>query len=56
VDDWDLFYEYMLKEEAVHMLQRRISTPAARETILAGDAIPGVSLFTKRQISLRKNP
>jgi hypothetical protein len=54
VDDWDLFYAYMLEEEAMHMLQRRIAVPAARETIQAGDAIPGVSMFTKRQIGLRK--
>jgi hypothetical protein len=56
VDDWDAFYAYMIEEEAMHMLQRRIAVPAARETIQAGDTIPGVSMFTKRQIGLRKNP
>lgn len=55
VADWDDFYKYILENEAVHLLQRRIAVPAARETIESGDEIAGVSIFTKRQISLRKN-
>ena len=55
VSDWDEFYEYVLENEAMHLLQRRIAVPAARETIESGDEIAGVSIFTVRQISLRKN-
>lgn len=54
VEDWDEFYEYIGENEAYHLLQRRPATPACRETINAGDKIGGVSIFTKRAISLRK--
>ena len=54
VEDWDEFYGYIQENEAFHLLQRRVSTAAARETLEAGETISGVSTFTKRQISLRK--
>lgn len=54
VDDWDAFYKYLAENEAFHLLQRRVSSAAARETIEAGEVIDGVSTFTKRAISLRK--
>lgn len=54
VDDWDGFYQYIQENEAFHLLQRRVSTAAARETLEAGENISGISTFTKRAISLRK--
>ena len=54
VEDWDGFYQYIQENEAFHLLQRRVSTAAARETLEAGENISGVSTFTKRAISLRK--
>ena len=54
VEDWDEFYKYIQENEAFHLLQRRVSTAAARETLEAGETICGVSTFTKRAISLRK--
>ena len=54
VEDWDGFYQYIQENEAFHLLQRRVSTAAARETLEAGETISGVSTFTKRAISLRK--
>ena len=54
IDDWDAFYEYIQENEAFHLLQRRPSTAACRETLEAGEQIAGVSTFTKRSISLRK--
>lgn len=54
VDDWDGFYQYIQENEAFHLLQRRVSSAAARETLEAGETIAGVSTFTKRAISLRK--
>ena len=55
VDDWDAFYEFMRKEDALYMLQRRPSPPAYREMLDAreGEAIPGVSSYEKRTIGLR---
>jgi hypothetical protein len=54
IDDWDEFYSYIQENEAFHLLQRRPSTAACRETLEAGEQIAGVSTFTKRAISLRK--
>lgn len=54
VDDWDNFYGYIQENEAFHLLQRRPASTACRETLEAGEVIPGVSIFTKRAISLRK--
>jgi len=54
VEDWDAFYQYIQENEAFHLLQRRVSTAAARETLEAGETIAGVGTFTKRAISLRK--
>ena len=54
VEDWDEFYQYIQENEAFHLLQRRVSTAAARETLEAGEIIAGVGTFTKRAISLRK--
>jgi len=54
VEDWDGFYKYILENEAFHLLQRRVSSAAARETLEAGEVIDGMSTFTKRAISLRK--
>lgn len=54
VDDWDEFYKYIGENEAYHLLQRRPSSAACRETIESGETIDGVGIFTKRAISLRK--
>ena len=54
VDSWDDFYKYIGENEAYHLLQRRPSSAACRETIESGETIDGVGIFTKRSISLRK--
>jgi hypothetical protein len=53
VEDWDLFLDYIYKKKAGHLLQRRASTEACRETFERKGAIPGVSAFVKRTLSLR---
>jgi len=54
VGNWDSFYEYIKEHDAFHLLQRRTSNPACRETMEAGEEIPGITIFTKRAISLKK--
>lgn len=54
VDEWDLFYAHIMENEAFHLLQRRPATTACRETLEAGEEIPGMSVFLKRAISLRQ--
>lgn len=53
VEDWDLFLDYIYKKKAGHLLQRRASTEACRETFERKGSIPGVSAFVKRTLSLR---
>ena len=51
----DEFFAYLRKHpEDIDLLQRRLSTEAARERWAAGVAIPGVGKFTKVSLSLTK--
>ena len=52
--DWDALTAYILKEDATHLLQRRVSAAAFRELRDAGVTIPGVEPYLQRQISLRR--
>lgn len=54
VVDWDVFGAYVIKNKYLHLLQRRISDPAARELFETKGKIPGVEPFTKRRLNLRK--
>ena len=54
VDDWSDFYDYINENQAYHLLQRRPATTACREMLDSGETIPGMSIFNKRDISLRK--
>lgn len=54
ITDWEAFTEYLLKNEAVYLLQRRVAAAAYRELLEAGEEVPGVVPFTQRSISLRK--
>lgn len=53
VDDWDALYEYVKANDAFHLLQRRVSSPAFREILENGEVLPGVHAFEKSDISLR---
>lgn len=55
VKDWDAFYEYIRKEDAFHLLERRPASKPWREEveIRRGEAVPGVEGFEKRTLNLR---
>lgn len=54
-DNPDEFFSHLKKHpEDIDLLQRRLSTEAARERWNAGVAIPGVGKFTKVSLSLTK--
>lgn len=55
VQDWDAAHKYMLENDALHFLQRRIAVSAWKELRAAGFELPGVEVYTKRSISLRKD-
>lgn len=53
VTDWDAFGAYIIKNKYLHLLQRRVSDPAARELFELKGKIPGCEPFTKRRLNLR---
>lgn len=53
VEDWDAFWAYVIKKKYTHLLQRRVSDPAYRELLEAGQNVPGVEPFTKRALTVR---
>lgn len=54
VKDWDAFEDYIYKNHALYLLQRRTSDPAYRELLATDGDIPGVEPFTKVSVSLTK--
>lgn len=54
VVDWDQFYEYILENDALFLLQRRPAAAAYRELLESDQTIPGVEPYVQRSIGLRK--
>ena len=54
VEDWGAVHEYIMENDALYLLHRRLSSGPWRELLDTGDAVPGVKPYTKRSISLRK--
>lgn len=52
VQDWAAFEEYVYSNKALYLLQRRVSAPAYRDELDSIEAIPGVTTFEKRTLSL----
>lgn len=55
VRDWDEALKFMREQDQMHFLQRRIATAAWKEFRKAGYELPGVDVYNKREISLRKS-
>jgi hypothetical protein len=55
VIDWDRVYNYILRNKAFHLMQKRISDGAFRELLESrkGKSIPGIDKFNKKGINLR---
>lgn len=54
VDDWEAVYQYILENEAVYLLEKRMGATAWRELYAMGELIPGTSPFEQRTLLLRK--
>jgi len=52
-DDWDKFMAYVAKLKRFDLVQRRVSAPAVRELWELKGAVPGLTPYDKREISLR---
>ncbi len=54
LEDWAAFYKYAKLKGNEDLLQHSVNTPAWRERIEAGKKIPGVKVFDRVSISVRK--
>lgn len=53
--EWDAFTEYVRKNRAFDLFERRVSRLAFRERLDAGKTVPGVEPFTVVELSLTKS-
>jgi hypothetical protein len=53
VQDWAALDAYIVKHKALDLLQRRVSATAWRERVDAGQEVPGVTAFTRVDLSTR---
>ena len=54
VTDWDALWAYIFKTKQTHLLQRRVSADPIRELFEKKGMVPGVEIYTKRNLNLRK--
>ena len=54
VEDWDAVADYVIDNDAIYLLHRRVSSGPWRELLDTGETVPGITPFTKRAISLTK--
>jgi len=54
IEDIDAFQEYILKHQALHLLERRPAVGAWRELRDGGEEVPGIQPLTRRKLSVRK--
>ena len=52
VKDWDAFYEYIKKEDALYMLERRAAVSPYRELREQGREVPGVVDYAKPKVTV----
>lgn len=53
VEDWDQFYQYIAETDSWFLLERRATSKAYQELVAAGESVPGVRSFVKRDITTR---
>jgi hypothetical protein len=54
IDDWGAVSEWVVENDAVYLLHRRVSAGPWKELMDAGQNVPGITPYTKRAISLTK--
>lgn len=55
VEQWDAFYEFILENKYLHLLERRPAVLAYRELLNLGRPVPGVLPYTKRKVTFKEN-
>jgi hypothetical protein len=55
VEDWAKFYEFIKRENYMHLLIKRVSETGYRELLDLGREVPGVVPFVKTKLSVTKS-
>lgn len=54
IEDYEAFERHIIDTNSLFLLQRRVAQPAVKDLLAAGEEVPGIKLFTKTKLSLRK--
>ena len=54
IEDWGLVQEWIMENDAMYLVYRRVSSGPWKELLDSGQVVPGITPFAKRAISLRK--
>lgn len=54
IGDDDTFFDYVDRNKAYYLLQRRVASNAVKEKLAMGEEVPGLKAYLKRTISLKK--
>lgn len=55
VVDWNATYQWIKATDSLYVLERSFSVTAFRELLQMGEEVPGVTAFTKTELSLNKS-
>lgn len=53
VTDWDAVYTYIRDNDLFALLQRRITSTLWKEIVDAGEQVPGIDSFWKKDVNIR---
>lgn len=53
VKNWDEFYNYIKEQDALYLLQRRVSSKPIAELFADGEKVPGIEFFTQIKLNAR---
>jgi len=53
VEDWGAFYDFILENKYLHLLEKRPTVLGYRELLALGRTVPGVVPFVKTKLSVR---
>ena len=53
-EDWDAIHEWIIDNDAMYLLHRRIAAAAWKELRDAGTDVPGINPYEAESVSLRK--
>lgn len=54
IEDWGEVSEWVMANDGIYLLHRRISSGPWRELLDSGQAVPGIVSYTKTAVALRK--